>query len=104
MRAGVCNKWVTLSRCATSTSEAPHGIPLSPAGAWAAIDPSAPGADDRTITHLVRMRYHPEVTCDTRIDYADARINRTRMLFVRGVQSVNEAADEMRLLCEEVTP
>jgi head-tail adaptor len=105
MRGGPCNKWVTLSRSPTSTSEGPFTA-LVPAGVWAAIEPLAPGGgyDTRTITHLVRMRFHPEVTLDTRIDYADARINRTRLLFVRGVQSVDEAGDELRLLCEEVQP
>jgi Bacteriophage head-tail adaptor len=104
MRAGACNKWVTLARWPETDTEA-RGTPLSPEGIWAAIEPLAPGgADNRTITHTVRMRFHPEVTLDTRVAYADARINRTRHLFVRGVQAVNEAGDEMVLLAEEVQP
>jgi hypothetical protein len=48
------------------------------------------------------MRFHPEVTVDTRITYVDDRRSLTRYLFVRGIQDVNEAGDELRLLCEEV--
>jgi head-tail adaptor len=104
MRAGPCNKWVTLANSPDSSDDA-IWTDLSPSGIWAAIEPLPPGgSDNRSITHLVRMRYHPAVTLDTRIQYADARIDRTRSLYVRGVQSVNEAADELRLLCEEVQP
>jgi len=105
MRAGACNKWVTLERYPETEDES-RGTPLNPEGIWAAIEPFPPGSasSDRTITHQVRMRFHPEVTLDTRILYADARINQTRALYVRGVQSVNEAGDEMVLLAEEVQP
>jgi head-tail adaptor len=103
MRAGACNKWVQLAK-GPQVAGGPFA-PLSPEGSWAAIEPLAPGgADDRSLTHIVRMRYHPEVTFDTRVAYADARKNRTRYLFVRGVQTVNEAGDEMVLLAEEVEP
>ena len=49
------------------------GTPLSPAGVWAAIEPLPPGTSDtnRTLTHQVRMRFHPEVTMDTKIEYVD---------------------------------
>lgn len=104
MRAGPCNKWVTLARYPEDDDEA-RGTPLTPEGVWAAIEPLPPGGtDNRTITHLVRMRFHPEVTLDTRIQYVDARVGRTRSLFVRGVQAVNEAGDELQLLAEEVQP
>jgi hypothetical protein len=103
MRAGDCNKWVTLSRSPATDTEV-AGTPLTPAGIWAAIEPLAPGAstDNRSLTHLVRMRFHPDVTIDTQIDYVDFRLGRTRSLFVRGLQAVNEAGDELRLLCEEI--
>ncbi len=104
MRAGDCDKWVQLFRNKGTDAEA-QGTPLSPPSIWAAIEPLPPGfADNRAITHMVRMRFHPEVTIDTQIDYVDARIGRPRSLFVRGVQSVNEAGDELRLLAEEVIP
>lgn len=103
MRAGGCNKWVTLVRWPETEDEV-RGTPLNPPGIFAAIEPISPGTENRVTTHMVRMRYHPEVTCDTRIAYADARLGRTRHLYVRGVQSVDEAGDELRLLCEEIQP
>jgi hypothetical protein len=105
MRAGNCNKWVTLSRWPADDALA-RGAALTPPGVWVAIEPTAPGDSitDRTTTHVVRMRFHPQVTLDTKISYVDARLGRTRSLFVRGVQDVNDAGDEMRLLCEEVAP
>lgn len=104
MRAGPCNKWVTLSRW-PETEDETRGTPLNPEGIWAAIEPLPPGGtDNRTLTHVVRMRFHPEVTLDTRIVYVDGRRHQTRSLYVRGVQDVNEAGDELQLLCEEVQP
>lgn len=105
MRVGDLNKWVTLSRNPPSDTEA-QGTPLSPPGVWCAIEPLPPGTSDtdRALTHTVRMRFHPEVTIDTAIDYADARLGRTRKLFVRGLQSVNEAGDQLVLLAEEIQP
>ena len=103
MRGGACNKWVTLTRAPAVESEDRWTV-LSPDGIWAAIEPLPPGSENRTLTHLVRMRYHPQVTLDTKIDYVDARLERTRSLYVRGVQSIDEAGDELRLLCEEVQP
>lgn len=104
MRNGACNKWVTLSQ-GPQVEDGPFA-PLSPEGIWAAIEPLAPGnnSNDRAITHIVRMRFHPEVTYDTRIGYEDARLGRTRYLFVRGIQTVNEQGDELRLMAEEVQP
>lgn len=102
MRNGACNKWVTLDRAPVANTE-DRWTDLSPDGIWAAIEPLPPGGSDtRTITHVVRMRFHPEVTLDTRITYADGRTSLTRLLFVRGVQTVSEQGDEMRLLCEEI--
>ena len=104
MRAGACNKWVTLARWPETEDDA-RGAPLNPEGIWAAIEPLPPGGSgNRAQDHQIRMRFHPEVTIDTRVQYVDARINRTRDFYVRGVQSVNEAGDEMVLLCEEVAP
>lgn len=105
MRAGPLNKWVTLFRNPATESEA-RGAALSPPGVWCAIEPLPPGTSDtnRAITHLVRMRFHPDVTIDTEIDYDDGRRNVTRVLFVRGFQEVNEAGDEIALLAEEIVP
>lgn len=104
MRNGACNKWVTLSRNPATDTE-PDGTALSPSGVWAAIEPLPPGGgDNRTLTIQVRTRFHPEITLDTKITYVDGRTNLTRVLYVRGLQTVNERGDEMRLLAEEVQP
>lgn len=104
MRTGACNKYVALAQGPQAAS-GPFAA-LSPANVWASIEPSAPGDSitDRTITHLVRMRFHAQVSLQTRIAYVDARQSGspTRYLYVRGFQAVNEAGDELRLLCEEV--
>ncbi len=42
------------------------------------------------------MRYHPQVTIDTRILFG------ARQLFVKGVQNVGERNRELRCVCEEV--
>jgi head-tail adaptor len=105
MRVGRTNKWVRLLRNPATENEV-EGTPLSPEWCWAGIEPLPPGSstESRTISHLVLMRFHADVTLDTKIEYADARINRTRTLYVRGVQSVNEAGDEMFLFAEEIQP
>ncbi len=104
MRAGLCNKWVTLFHD-PATEDAAKGTALDPPAIWAAIEPLPPGGTDtRAQAHTIRMRFHPGVTIDTRIDYVDARVDRTRSFYVRGLQSVNEAGDELRLFCEEVQP
>lgn len=97
IRAGRLNKWVTLSRAPRMSPDSDGFFEaLSPPGAWAAIQPLQPSADGRTVSALVTIRYHPDVTMDTRILYG------TRELFVKGFQHVDEDGVEMRLLCEEV--
>lgn len=104
MRAGPANKWVSLARNPATEDEA-EGTPLSPANVWAAIEPLAPGGSDgRTLAHQIRTRFHPQITLDTKVTYKDARTNTTRVFYVRGVQTVNEAGDEMVLFAEEVQP
>lgn len=90
--------WVSLSRSPQETNDADGFFePLTPEHVRVAIRPSAPGGGEgRTLFHEVDMRYHPEVSLDTRIVYG------TRELFVRGMQNVDERDHELRLLCEEV--
>jgi head-tail adaptor len=85
----------------------PYFEPLSPARVWATVQPGSPGNDGRSIWHLVTMRYHKQVTMDTRI----VLVHKTREiegrevpreLFVKGFQNVDERDDELKLLCEEV--
>lgn len=99
MKLGRLDKWVTLSR-SPQTSGDSNGFfdDLAPSGGWALIQPLAPSDNGRGITHLVTMRFHPQVTMDTRIVYGD------RELFVKGFQNVNEYDRDMVLLCEEVVP
>lgn len=97
MRAGRLNRWVTLSRSPQTSGDSDGFFEaLDPAGVWAGIEPLSPSADGRTIGHLVTMRFHEQVTMDTRILYG------TRELFVKGFQDVNTDGVELRLLCEEV--
>lgn len=93
------NKWVTLSRSPQHGNDA-NGFfePLSPAGSWCSIQPLSPSGDGRTVTSLVTMRHHEQVTMDTRLLYG------TRELFVKGFQNVDENDVELRLICEEVVP
>lgn len=99
MDLGRLNRYVTLSR-SPKTSPDSDGFfeALVPALVPVAIEPLAPSGDGRTQLHLVTLRYHPQVTMDTRIVYG------TRELFVKGFMNVNEHGVEMRLLCEEIIP
>lgn len=97
MQAGLLNRRVSLSRTPQTTPDS-DGFwePLSPEYVWASIQPAPPSDDGRVITHLVTIRYHAQVTVDTRILYG------TRELFVKGVQNVNDQNVEMLLQCQEV--
>jgi head-tail adaptor len=96
------NRPVTLAQSPVTTDDADGFFePLTPSNWWAAIQPLPPataGDGTRVIASLVTMRYHPQVTVDTRVRYG------TRDLFVKGVQNVNEEDREMVLYCEEVIP
>lgn len=75
------------------------GTPLvfAPDYVWASIVPAPPGAfDENKTTHIVTIRYHAQVTFNTRITHRD------RFLYVRGIQNVEERNRELVLLCEEV--
>lgn len=104
MRSGRLNKWVTLER-SPQEAEDTDGFweALSPNGAWAAIEPLSPAGDGRTLAHAVTIRYHEQVTMDTRITYVDQR-DVTHYIFVKGFQDVGMRNVEMRLICEEIVP
>jgi|SRR5262245_7852949 len=98
MRVSQLSKLVQLSRSPRFPDDSDGFFePLSPPAMWARIEPQGPVADGRNVQHLVTMRYHPGVTMDTRI-----LVDRTRELFVRGVQNVDDANVELRLVCEEI--
>lgn len=96
MIASQLRQWVTLANSPQVTDDA-DGMyePLSPAGVWAGIQPIGPADNGRSVQHLVTMRYHPQVSLETRIVYG------TRHLFVRGIQNVDERNVELRLICDE---
>jgi head-tail adaptor len=98
-RPGRLNKWVTLSKAPDEPGDSDGFFEaLSPAGVWAQIDPYQPWEADgvRMQSMTVIIRYHSQVTLDTRLLYG------TRELFVKGVQNIDEANIWMRLYCEEV--
>jgi len=72
-------------------------VVYEPERVFAAIAPAPPGAfDEEKVTHIVGIRYHPQVTFNTRIRHRD------RYLYVKGIQNIEERDHEMVLLCEEV--
>jgi head-tail adaptor len=101
---------VTLSRSPQETDDSDgYFEPLSPSEWWASIQPLSPGSGEgRAVQHQVAMRWHPQVTMDTRIVYldpyrkTDANPTGQRELFVRGFQNVNERNEKLYLLCEEI--
>jgi len=107
VRAGLMNRLVSLSRSPQTTPDT-NGFyeALSPATAWCAIEPlDAAGSDGtRTQMHRVTMRFHAQVTVDTRLVYADPALGRDRQLFVRGAQNLQDGNRELVLFCEEVVP
>jgi head-tail adaptor len=105
MRVSRLTKHVSLGRSPQTSGDADGFFEdLDPKYAWCAIDPQGPTGEGRTVTHLITMRFHKQVTMDVRIVYADPVLNRDRHFFVRGFQNVAEKNDEMRLICEEVVP
>ncbi len=108
MPAGRKNRLVSLARSPQTSGDSDGFFEaLSPSTAWCAIqplDPSSIGDGTRLQVHRVTMRYHPQVTVDTRLVYADPVLNRDRELFVKGVQNLGDANRELVLFCEEVVP
>lgn len=105
MRVGRLTKRVSLARGPQTSGDSDgYYEDLDPKHAWAAIDPQGPTDDGRTMSHLITVRFHKQITMDTRLVYTDPVLNRDRHFFVRGFQNVAERNDEMRLVCEEVVP
>ncbi len=107
MRVGKHNRYVSLSQRFQESDATSGPYPeLTPPKWWCSISPAPPGGGDgRTQLHQVTMRFHPQVTVDTLITYADPLLHRDRFLLVTAPpQNVDDDNSEMRLLCEEVTP
>lgn len=105
MNVGALRHQVSLANKPSQTDDSDgYWEALKPSLVKAAIVPISPGADGRTTTHLITMRYHRQVSVDTRLVFADPVKQRDREFYVRGVQNVDERNEELRLLCEEVEP
>ena len=105
MNVGMLTKRVILANATTTTNDGDGFYEaLSPSTVPAAIQPLSPSGDGRTTMHLVTIRYHKDVSVDTRLIYQDPRKGYPREFFVRGVQNVDERNAVMQLLCEEVEP
>lgn len=99
--AGNYNKFVTLSRSPQTTNDSDgYWEALDPPGSWAAITPQLGGLG-RSTEYVVEMRYHPQVTMDTRLLYTTS--DYALELLVRSVQNVNQDDTVLVLTCESVT-
>lgn len=93
MTAGDLKQWVTLD------DHKDDGTPVvfNPSRMPVAIQPDPPTAfDEQKKGHTVWMRYHPQVTENTRLWH------RNRQLAVRGIRNVDEQNQWLELRCEEV--
>jgi hypothetical protein len=95
---GTYRHWVTLDDPVVDGTP----VTVSPARVKCAIRPSTPGAfDEDKVTYIVEMRFHPQVTFNTRLTHIDSR-DVEHQLFVRGIQNVDMRDRHLVLLCEEV--
>ncbi len=105
MRVGRHRKYVTLFRGPSTYGDSDgFAEALNPATGCASIEPQGPTGDGRTVSHLITMRWHPQVTMDSWLVYADPVLGRDRSFIVRGFQNVAEQNAELRLFAEEVVP
>ncbi len=75
---------------------------FTPSRMKCAIRPVAPGAfDEQKTTYIVEMRYHPQVTFNTRIRFTDKRGD-VHHIYVRGIDNIDLLDRKLVLLCEEV--
>jgi head-tail adaptor len=104
MPLGTMNRFVSLARGPLETNDADgYWEDLTPKQVWAAIRPIFGEANERSTTHSIEVRYHPQISLDTRIAFEDAAKGTTRYFYVRGVQNVDEKNRRLQLLCEETT-
>lgn len=95
---GSYRQWVTLDDPIVDATP----VTFSPNRVKCSIQPSSPSAfDENKVTYMVQMRFHPQVTFNTRVTYVD-RQNVSHELFVRGIQNVEMQGRHLVLLCEEV--
>lgn len=112
--AGRRDKWVLLTKPGGSMPDGEGGytegyLPLTPPHVYARINPAtqadleraAPGTIIATATHTIEIDYHPQVTVETRIEYADPDTG-TRTFSVKSVREPEEARRELVIVAEEL--
>lgn len=110
MNPSAHRKLVTLA-LKTQTTNDTDGVyeDLNPPQWWCSLEPVSPGHSDgtRVIQFFARGRFRPDITIDVRMIYLDplrrSSSNETgqREFFVKGVQNVNEANQELILFVDE---
>ena len=101
MRASRLNLWVSLHNKPENNPVTEMWTALTPFRVPASIEPLPPADDGRTLPHAVTIRFHAQVSVDTRMTYVDPQ-GRTRYLFVKGIQDIGLQNVELRCICEEV--
>jgi SPP1 family predicted phage head-tail adaptor len=116
MRGGSLNKAVTIIRPVGTIDPNTGGIvdgePVTiVTGLPAAIEPVdvnalvretlSAGAITNIVTHVVRIRYRPDVSVSIRVLYADSRKGTTRTFEVMAVVDPKERNRELQMLCAE---
>lgn len=97
MNPGRFRHWVDLG-----AADADDTAVYAPARVKCLIQPTQPGAfDEQKTSHVVQMRYHPQVSFNTKLTFVD-RNNARHELFIKGIQNVNMMNRELVLACEEV--
>lgn len=108
MNAGALRHSVILENPGPSVPDGDGGFtqawtPNLPSPVWASITPATARDLEGLIassvqsmaTHIVRMRYHANVTTQTRVTFG------TRVFEVTGVQNPEERSIELVLICQE---
>lgn len=70
----------------------------SPSAIWIAPSPLGPGSSDENAKGFnVETDYNPQITTNTKLTLEDGRV-----LFVRGIQDVDDLHRTLLLYCEQV--
>lgn len=104
---------LTLERPGATTPDGDGGytqtwLPLNPSEAWASIEAATARALERLVsntvtvqaTHIVKMRYHPDLDVTCRLSWVD-RARRTHTANVTDVTDVDQLGEELTVLCAE---
>lgn len=110
---GTLRHRLTLERPGATTPDGDGGYTqtwerLTPSEAWASIEAASARALERLVantvtvqaTHIVRMRYHPDLDETCRLTWVD-RNRRTHTANVTDVTDVGQLGEELIVLCAE---